>query len=452
MVKDMTKGNPTKLIVSFAVPMIFGNIFQQLYSIADSLILGRGVGANALAAAGSTGMITWFILGFITGLTQGYGIWISRCFGAGNIGDTRKAITNGAWLSLFASVLLTVISYAFSAPLLKVMRTPADIYDDALLYLRIIIVGTLANIAYNYCAKALGALGDSISPLVIVIISTAINIGLDILFVIVWGWGVAGAAWATVISQAASALLCLVAMRRISIFHMDRHDWKLNKWVMWQMMRLGLPVGFMNSVTAIGGLMLQGVVNTMGSVTVAAYTIGMRIMGIIETPTMLLGNSLGTFVGQNMGARKPERVRKGTRSTIIMSLGVSAVIGVCMIVFGRQIAGVFFADAVVEVINQAYQMIAIGGGMIWALGFLFVYRFALQGMGETKLPMLSGFLELALRLGCAYLLPREWGFLRICIAEVAAWAGAAIMLAVFYYYKLSKERQIAKEAESGLNI
>lgn len=447
MVKDMTKGAPLKLIISFAVPMILGNIFQQLYSVVDSLVLGRGVGVNALAAVGATGMVTWFILGFTRGMTHGYSIWISQMFGAGDEDGTKKAISHGAWLTLFGSVIIMVLSLAFASNLLKALNTPEDIYADALLYLQIILIGSVADAAYMYGSRALSALGDSMSPFIFVIISTIINIVLDLLFVVVFGWGVAGAAIATVISQVISALLCLIAMRRIKYFHISRSQWKIDSYVMGRMIRLGLPVGIMNSVTAIGGMLLQGIVNTMGSITVAAQTIGCRIVSIIETPTNILGSALGTFVGQNAGAKKFDRVREGTHKTLFVGFGISAVIAATMLLFGKQISSVFFADTQAAVIDLAYQYIAVCGTMIFALGVLFTYRYALQGMGETRMPLISGVLELALRLAVAFFLPESLGFWRICFAEVSAWVGAGLLLMITFYFRLAQEKRQLPQAE-----
>ncbi|MGN0479456.1 MAG: MATE family efflux transporter [Hominenteromicrobium sp.] len=440
MVRDMTKGSPVRLLLAFAAPLLLGNIFQQMYSVVDAMVLGRGVGVRALAAAGATGSVHFFVFGFITGLTHGYSILISQKFGAGSPAGVRRAVANSAYLAVLSSAVITVLSLIFSRALMRLMNTPADIFEDALLYIRIIFIGISATVFYNVLASVLRALGDSVSPLIVIVISSVVNVGLDVLFVMVLRWGVAGAAWATVLAQALSGCMCLFVLSRMALMRFEKGDASPDGAMLLELLRLGVPVGIMNSVTAVGGMILQGVVNGFGSVTVAAYTAGSRIMSLAEQPGNIIGLSLGTYVGQNLGAQRIDRIRLGVRRAIVLSLAVSAAIGAALIFFGRGLVEIFVSGTEQAVIEASYPYLFAIGAMMWVLGLLFVYRFSLQSMGDTVMPMLSGALELVLRISVVLLLSQllDLGFLSVCIAEVSAWFGAAAMLCVTYYVRMHR--------------
>lgn len=438
MVRDMTKGSPVKLLLTFAAPMILGNLFQQLYATVDAMVLGRGVGVQALAAAGATGSIHFFVFGFVTGLTHGYSVLISQRFGAGNPKGVRQAVACSMYLAVLSSLVITALSLLFSSPLLKLMNTPADIFEGALLYIRITFVGIAATVFYNVLASVLRALGDSISPLVVVVISSLINVGLDCLFVLVLNWGIAGAAWATVLAQLVSGLLCLAVLSRMELMRFTRDELAPDSKTMWTLLKLGVPVGIMNSVTAIGVMLLQGIVNSFGSGVVAAYTAACRLVGLAEQPGNIIGLSLGTYVGQNLGAGRLDRVRLGVRRAILMSLGVNLVISFTLVFLGRELTALFVSGGEQAIIDAAYPYLAIAGAMEWSLGLLFIYRFSLQSLGDTVLPLLSGALELGIRVGLVLFLSQvlHMGFLAICAADVSAWAGAALMLGIAYYSRM----------------
>ena len=443
MVRDMTKGSPVRLLLAFAAPLLLGNIFQQLYSVVDAMVLGRGVGVSALAAVGSTGSVHFFVFGFITGLTHGYSILISQKFGAGNPASVRRAVANSAYLAVLSSAVITALSLIFSRALMALMHTPEDIFEDALLYIRIIFIGIFATVFYNVLASVLRALGDSISSLVVIVVSSVVNVGLDVLFVMVLRWGVAGAAWATVLAQVLSGCMCLFVLSRMELMRFEKGDARPDGAMLLELLRLGVPVGVMNSVTAVGGMILQGVVNGFGSVTVAAYTAGSKIMGLAEQPGNIIGLSLGTYVGQNLGAGRVDRIRLGVRRAIGMSLAVNAVIGSALVFFGRELVAVFVSGTERAVIEASYPYLFAIGVMMWVLGLLFVYRFSLQSMGDTVVPMISGALELVLRISMVLVLSRvfDLGFLSICIAEVSAWFGAAALLCATYYIRIKKTKQ-----------
>ncbi len=440
MVKDMTKGSPVKLLLSFAMPLLLGNIFQQLYSVVDAMVLGRGVSVNALAAVGATGTIHFLIFGFITGLTHGYSILISQRFGAEDFAGVRKAVVNSAYLAAASSLVITVISLVFSRSLLQLLHTPEELLEDALVYIRIVFIGIFATVFYNVLGSILRALGDSRSPLVILIASSLVNVGLDILFVIVLQGGIAGAAWATVLAQVVSGLMCLWVLRRMELLRFEAGDAALDGGILLSLVRLGLPVGLMNSITAVGAMLLQSIVNSFGSTTVAAYTASSRIVGLAEQPGSTIGLALGTYVGQNKGAERPDRIRLGVRRAILISLIVNAVISFVMIFFGKQLVAMFVSDAEQTVIEVSYPYLLTAGLLEWSLGLLFIYRFSLQSLGDTVVPMASGALELVIRICAAKLLSEVFhlGFWSICIADVSAWFGAALMLGIAYYIRMSR--------------
>lgn len=440
MVRDMTAGSPMKLIVGFAVPIFLGNLFQQLYSVADAMVLGRAVGVDALAAAGSTQALFFLVLGFITGLTHGYAILIAQRFGAGDHAGVRRTAANAGYLAVVSSLLVTAVSLLGSRALLEVMRTPEDIFQNALLYIRIIFAGTAAAVGYNMFSGILRALGDSVSPLVILVVSSVANVGLDVLFVVVFRWGVAGAAWATVLAQVLSGVMCFAVLRRLELMRFRREDWRADRGVILELLRLGVPVGIMNSVTAMGTMLLQSVVNGLGSVTVAAYTAGSKLMNLALQPGDILGIALGTYVGQNLGAGRLDRIRTGVRQSVFLSLAINAVMGAVLALFGRELTAVFVSGTEEAVIEAAYPYFVITGAGVWIVGLLFLYRFALQSLGNTVVPMISGGVELGMRVGTVLVLDRcfHMGFYAVCWAEVAAWIGAGALLAAGYYARMAK--------------
>ena len=440
MVRDMTSGSPMKLIVGFAVPIFLGNLFQQLYSVVDAMVLGRAVGADALAAAGSTQALSFLVLGFITGLTHGYAILIAQRFGAGDYAGVRRTAANAGYLAAVSSLIITAASLLGARALLEVMHTPEDIFRDALLYIQVIFIGTAAAVAYNMFSGILRALGDSVSPLVILVVSSIVNVGLDVLFVVVFRWGVAGAAWATVLAQALSSAMCFAVLRRLELMRFQREDWRGDRDVIRALLRLGVPVGIMNSITAMGTMLLQSVVNGLGSVTVAAYTAGSKLMNLALQPGDILGIAVGTYVGQNLGAGRLDRIRAGVRQSVLLSLAINIVMGLVLALFGRELTAVFVSGTEEAVIEAAYPYFVITGAGVWIVGLLFLYRFALQSLGDTFIPMVSGGVELGMRVGAVLVLDRcfDMGFYAVCWAEVAAWLGAGVLLAAGYYARMAK--------------
>lgn len=434
MVRDMTQGKPSRLLLSFALPILFGNIAQQLYSTAGAIIVGRGVGVDSLAAVGVTGSMNFLILGFVIGLTHGFSILVSQRFGAGDYEGLRKAVAMAVYLSLAASAAVTALSLSVSMPLLRLLNTPENIIGEANLYIRIIFCGIISSMFLNLLSAILRALGDGRTPLLAMIFSSILNIGISLLFVVVLRLGVAGAALATVTAQVLTCIFCYTAIRRIPILKFSKSDWKPDRTTILKLLKLGLPVGCMNSVTAVGGMMLQYVVNGYGSVYVAGYTAASRIVGLAQQPGSAFGLAMATYTGQNLGAGRLDRIKTGLRACIKLSVLINAVTALILIVFSKQLSTLVVSADMVQEIAISRQYMLVTGIVLCDLGLLFIYRSALQGLGNTLVPMVSGGVELLMRITFATILPPLVGFYGICFAEVSAWIGAELLL-MFAYYK-----------------
>ncbi len=440
-VKDMTTGNPTKLIVGFAIPMIFGNLFQQLYSMVDSIVVGRGVGVEALASVGAASYLDWLVLGILMGITQGFSILISQRFGAGDAMGLRKALTMAVLSALGLMVVMSVIAQLLTRPLLELLRTPENTIDGACLYIRIIFAGIPIIVTYNLLSAILRALGNSRTPLIAMIIAALINVALDLLFVMQLGWGIAGVAIATVIAQVCSCLVCLKALLGIDLIRPEKQDWKPDFKVIGDLFRLGIPVAFQNGIIAAGGLIMQYVINGFGFIFVAGITAGNKLYGLLEQAGVSVGNAVATYAGQNLGAGKLKRIRLGVRRASMVSIGISLVIMALMFLLGRAIMMLYVSgDAATtgQVVDVGVQYLRVMSIMLPILYMLFIYRSALQGMGNTVIPMYSGIVELIMRVCMALLLSYWLGQNGIYFAEVSAWLGAEVLLMISYYRSMRK--------------
>ena len=435
--KDMTQGSPTRLILFFCLPILAGNIFQQLYSLVDTFVVGRVEGVTALAAVSSAGWLDWTLLGLAMGLAQGFAIQIAQSFGAGDYEDLRRSAGQSLTLSAIVVVVLEIIAQLLLRPLLTLMNAPPDTYELSCTYLRIIFAGLPVVMGYNLLAGFLRSLGNSRTPLIAMTSAALCNIALDVLFVASFGWGVVGVATATVISQGLSCIICLVAVLRLPVLKVTRRDFRLTRDVTGRLMRLGLPIAFQNFIISVGGLVLQGVVNAQGFIFMAGYSAAGRLQGLIELAGTALSAAVGTFTGQNYGARKLDRVKLGLRKSVQLSAVMAIIMGSIVLIFGKPMLRMFIQDdpAIVEqVLTYGYRFLIFMGSGLIALYMLFTYRSTLQGLGDTFVPMLSGILELGMRVGSALLLPLfmgEWG---IYLAEIMAWLGAAVLL-IWGYYK-----------------
>lgn len=438
-IKDMTKGQPARLILSFALPLMVGNICQQLYTLVDTAVVGQFVGVEALASLGAADWLNWLVLGVMTGFTQGFGILMAQRFGAGDHQGLRRSVVMSVGLSAVIAVVMTLISQLTCAPVLRMLNTPENIIGNAILYLRIMFGSIAVVTLYNLLAAILRALGDSRTPLYAMLVASAVNIVLDLIFVVPFKWGVAGAAAATVIAQACASLFCLRAVLRIRILRLQREDWAFDRALTGRLTRLGAPLAFQNAIISVGGLVVQYVINGFGFIMVAGFTATNKLYGILELAAISYGYAVATFVGQNLGAGKIDRIRRGMRSGLAMALATSAVIGGVMLLVGRMVLSIFVSgepDVVGQVLDVAYHYLSIMSVMLPVLYLLHLYRSALQGMGDTVMPMLSGIAELVMRIAAALALPLLMGAEGIYYAEVLAWLGAAVLLAAAYYRRM----------------
>ncbi|MFV0395631.1 MAG: MATE family efflux transporter [Coprobacillaceae bacterium] len=438
LTQDMTKGNPLRIIIKFGIPLLIGNMLQQVYNMVDSIIVGKGISVDALAAVGSTGSINFLVLGFVIGLTQGVTILVAQYFGAKDITRLRKSITMSAYLTISLGVLVTIFSCIFAKDLLVFMNTPNNILDNATKYIRIIFVGTLITFAFNFFSGILRAVGDSKSPLIAMIISFFVNVVLDVLFVISFDMGVAGAAYATVIAQVVSAGYCYYRVSNIEELKIKREDWKYDHSLFKKTFKLSLPVALMNAVTAVGVMVLQYFVNGYGSLYVAGYTAGSKIVILLEQISNTFGFAIATFVGQNLGANKIKRIKEGVNKTAVFIIVINIIVAILMFIFGKSILSLMIDKEEIEVIKVAYNYLVITSLFLWTLGLLFVYRCSLQSMGDTLIPMISGIIEFFARIIAIIVLPSIFGFNGVAFSEAAAWVGATILLAGACYYRIHK--------------
>lgn len=436
-VKNMTAGNPLSLIITFSLPLMAGNIFQQMYTVVDTMVVGKVLGVDALAALGATDWLNWLVLGMIQGITQGFAILIARKFGAQQIEGLKKVVGTSVLLTILCSVLFLGASQLVAKPALLLLQTPTEILPWSLLYLRIMFAGIPIVMAYNLLACILRSLGDGQTPLTAMVIASLLNIGLDLLFVLVFRWGIAGAAIATLIAQLVSGIFCFLRLRKIDFMTMTREHYRMESGTAKQLMNLGWPMAAQNAIIAIGGMIIQTVVNGYGVIFIAGFTATNKLYGILEMAATSYGYAMITYVGQNLGAQNMGRIRKGMRCAVIVALITSAFIAAAMILFGKNIVGLFLSGSAQEVeqaMAVAYTYLVIMSVCLPVLYILHVTRSAVQGMGNTVLPMVSGIAEFIMRTGGVLLLPMILGHTGIFLAEVSAWAGADLILIPSYFY------------------
>jgi len=434
-VRNMTEGKPILHIITFALPLMLGNVFQPLYTVVDTMVVGQALGVNALAALGAVDWLNWLMLGIVQGLTQGFAIRMAQEFGAGQIEQLKKTVGNSVTLAGISTVFLLIIGQLVARPSLVLLQTPDAIMQDALLYLRIMYLGVPIVMAYNLLACILRALGDGKTPLHAMIVASFTNIVLDILFVIVFHWGIAGAAAATLIAQVVSGLFCMWHIRRIDILRMGKEHFAMQAGIAGHLFLLGLPMAFQNSIISIGGMVVQTVVNGFGVIFIAGFTATNKLYGLLEIAATSYGYAMTTYVGQNLGAGKKERIQKGVRAAVAVAMVTSIVIAAVMIFFGKIILGWFISgtpEQTTQALQIAYYYLVIMSVCLPILYILHVVRSAIQGMGNTVLPMVSGIAEFVMRAVSALILPRVVGETGIFYAEVLAWLGADVILVASY--------------------
>ena len=437
--KDMTSGNPVKLILVFAFPILAGNLLQQLYSLIDSLIIGQLLGVTALTAVSASGWLDWAVLSVPMGLAQGYSIQAAQYFGGKRSSDLQRTVGQSYLISAAVTVVLEILSQLLLLPLLKWMNSPEETIHLTEHYLRIIYAGLPVVMCLNVFSGFLHALGNSRTPLLALACSTAVNIGLDWWFVGGLGLGTNGGAYATVIAQFVSAAICFAAVRKIPDLQPRQTDFRPDRRMIARLVKLGFPIAFQNLIISLGGLVLQRVVNAFGFVFMAGYNAASRLQGLVEIAGASLGNAAGTFTGQNIGAGNRERVRSGLRRSAQIGFLLALSVGLVMVLFGKQLLSLFIRDEpelAGQVLAIGYDFLRVMAAGLPMLYLLFVYRSTLQGLGDTVIPMVSGFVELALRVGAALLLPVLLGYWGVYIAEIAAWIGAGVFLIIGCYHRL----------------
>ena len=440
-VKDMTKGSPLKLLLLFSLPVLLGNVFQQLYNMVDTIIVGRYLGYQALAAVGTTGSLNFLVLGFANGLTSGFAVLVAQRFGAKDEEGLKKAEASAVALSAGFTVVITLLALLTAKPLLRLIHTPEDIIGDAATYISIIYTGIAATMMYNLLACFLRAVGDSRSPLYFLIISSLLNIVLDIVLIRYAHMGVAGAAWATVISQLVSGVCCLFYIRKkYPILHMSKKDFYAPVSMYRKHLNIGLPMAFQFCITAIGTVVVQGALNLFGTAKIAAFTAACKAEQLVTQPALTFGVAMANYAGQNMGAGRTDRIKEGVAKCTMLTL-ICAVISMgILFLLGEPITKLFMTseemDAVVieEILASAQLYLRQAAIFFPFLNMIFVYRNVLQGIGRSFMPLMGGVFELITRVAASYLLPGMIGYRGICLAGPLAWISAAVPLGIAYYY------------------
>ncbi len=436
LTKDMTSGNPIKLILLFSIPLLIGNVFQQFYSMVDTIIVGRFVGVDALAAVGATGSMSFLINGFVVGLTSGFAVLVSQKFGAKDENGLKKAASSSLVLCLIATVIVTIVSMALAKPLLNLMNTPDNIMKDAHSYISVIYAGTIATVSYNMFASLLRALGDSKTPLYF-IIASVLNIVLDIVFIVNFNMGVAGAAYATVISQGVSSALCFIyTYKKYEILRLKKEDFKVKKRFYVKHLKIGIPMALQFSITALGIMTVQGALNVFGSTVIASYTAASKVLQIVMQPAITFGVTMATYCGQNLGAKNYARIKEGVKRCTEISIITSILAGLILVFGGKYFVGLFIENPDASILAYAQECLNYSAIFFIPLGLIFIYRNALQGMGESFVPMMAGAYELIARAIVAFTLPKFIGYTGICLADPVAWLAAAIPLGIYYYKKM----------------
>lgn len=437
--KDMTQGSPMRLILGFSVPLLFGFLFQQFYSVVDTVIVGRFLGVNALAGVGSTGSVNFLIIGFCMGVCNGFAIPLAHKFGARDYTGLRQYVANGMWLAILFAAVMTAATCILCRPILVLMKTPEDIFADAYIYILIIFIGIPATYLYNMLSGIIRAMGDSRTPLVFLTLSSVLNIALDLLCIIVLKMGVAGAAVATVVSQGVSGLLCLLyMMKKFPVLRMQREEWRVNLSHMRILCGMGIPMGLQYSITAIGSVILQSAVNTLGSGAVAAVTAASKVGIFFCCPFEALGSTMATYCGQNIGARRLNRIGAGLKASALLGIAYAVIAFGILFLFGDKLSGLFLNTTDTVLLGQAGMFLVFNGAFYIPLVFVNIVRFMIQGMGFSTFAILAGVCEMAARSIAGLILVPLFGFGGVCLASPLAWLFADAFLFPAYVHVKKK--------------
>ena len=443
LTRDLTEGSPLKRIVLFALPMLFGVLFQQFYSFVDTAVVGRYLGAERLAAVGATGSVNFLVIGLCLGLCSGFSIPIAQAFGAKDEREMRRCVFHAVVLSGVLSVLFAVLSTVFCKPLLRLMNTPEEIIDASASYISIIFAAIPCFVLYNMASGILRSLGDSRTPVVFLVMASLVNIVLDLLLIIVCGMDVAGAAVATAASQLLAGIGCVIVMiRRFPVLHLNREDRQFNFRLARKMLGIGLPMGLQFSITAIGSVMVQWSVNGLGVNAVAAVSGGVKISMFFACVFDALASTMATYAGQNMGARKLDRIHQGLRCASVLGIIYCALAFGVVALFARPLLSLFIdADAAPEVMSMSIRYLTINAAFYIPLLFVNIVRLSIQGMGYTRVAMLAGLFEMIARTAVALFVVPSAGFTGACFANPAAWVMADLFLIPCYFQIMRVVRQ-----------
>lgn len=451
--KDMTTGSPMKLILGFLIPMLFGLLFQQLYNMVDTIIVGKYLGVEALAAVGSTGSINFMIIGFCIGVCSGFAIPVAQKFGEKNEAAMRKFVANGGWLALGFAIIMTTVVCILCRQILVLMNTPEDIIDGAYAYIFVIFMGIPATFLYNMLSGIIRSMGDSTTPLFFLLVSSMMNIFLDFFTILVLHMGVAGAAWATVISQGVSGILCLLYMKKkFTVLKMQGDEWKPDKNAMMTLCSMGIPMGLQYSITAIGSVILQTAVNSLGSIAVASVTAGSKISMFFCCPFDAMGATMATYGGQNIGARKLDRIDQGVKACVILG-AVYAVIALAVLYFFSDVVALLFVDAKeTEILGNTRQFLIANCLFYFPLALINIIRFMIQGLGYSKLAIIAGVSEMIARSFVGFCLVPVFGYMAVCFANPIAWLAADAFLIPAYYHVMKRLRRLFGKRDRDKNF
>lgn len=446
--QDMTEGKPLKHILKFFFPLLFGMLFQQFYSLVDTAIVGKFLGPYDLAAVGATGSVNFLILGFCMGVCNGFSIPIAQKFGAKDESGLRRYVANSVWLSVIFAVIMTITVSLMCGQILRWMDTPADIIDRSYDYILVIFLGIPVTYLYNLLSGIMRALGDSRTPLMFLIISSVLNILFDILAILVFQMGVAGAAGATVLAQGISGVLCLFYMRKkFSILHLKKEEWRINGNCITHLLGMGIPMGLQYSITAIGSVILQRAVNRLGSIAVAAIASGGRISMFVCCPFDAMGSTMATYTGQNLGAGKLKRVDRGIFSCSGLALVYSIAAFLVLAIWGKYLALLFVDGSDTQIIESIARFLWWNGLFYFPLALVNIVRFTIQGLGFGKLAILAGVCEMVARSVVGFYFVPLFGFGAACLASPVAWVLADLFLIPAYFLVIRHLRKVMPHRE-----
>ncbi len=438
MVKDLTVGSVHKVILKFAIPMIAGNMLQQIYNMVDSIIVGRFVGENELAGIGVTTSLNYFIVGFIIGISTGFCIPIAQAFGEKNNDKIRKFYANAIILTLILSVVITVLSLFFLEDILLLIDTPPQVMSHTISYASTMFMGLMGIFFYNLMAGVMRALGDSKTPLFFLIFSSALNVALSLIFVIAFNMGVFGTGLATAISQSVSAILCLItAYKKYNVIKINKSEFVLRWPIIKVLLKIGIPMGLQVSITAIGTIAVQSAINSLGALYVLSCATAIRVSVLFMQGLETLGLAMATYTGQNIGAGKVDRIKKGVKQALIIGSAYSVLCVIIIYFFGIYAAAIFIKNPSPELSYATYQFLMGNAGLYIILCALLVFRSTIQGLGYSSLSMISGFSETAMRVVISFVLVNSLGYSIIIFANPLAWF-TALLVVLPMYFKIIK--------------